>query len=412
MIALGIAKGSSTVHQRKRQTSILSTLVIGTFAALTGQIGYIVGLSQACRNDFEHVAPLIRIENKCPVCHSEQTENDQPPQRKEKQRPTVPSSISSIAVGMSRVSREDFANMFDVGVPLQQTSPGNEHVLLLHSQRDALPRQISHHHNTSITQEENDAIPLITSAREATANCDYLNIVLTSVDSSRRQCIAIMGQHEAYHVQRWMRPPSSTGKVGAVDYMQPLGAVPRFYLGGSGLLPLLPPSSRETRRHWDVLQQYFGRIDFILEQLRPLAEKAARKNTLVIMFSNHGQSELLINFCCNARARKLDLSAVLIFATDMETKELADGLGLTAFYDEPIFGRLPSKASVIYGDDVFRDMMKAKVMCIQVASMLGYDILFQDADVVWFRDPMPYFHSKTLSHFDILIADDGNFNPQ
>ena len=51
-----------------------------------------------------------------------------------------------------------------------------------------------------------------------------------------------------------------------------------------------------------------------------------------------GQSELLMNFVCSATARNLDLSAVLVFATDEETKELAEGLGLTAFFDRTVRG--------------------------------------------------------------------------
>jgi Nucleotide-diphospho-sugar transferase len=26
--------------------------------------------------------------------------------------------------------------------------------------------------------------------------------------------------------------------------------------------------------------------------------------------------------------------------------------------------------------------------------MLGYDVLFQDVDIVWYRNPIQYFHDK------------------
>ena len=57
---------------------------------------------------------------------------------------------------------------------------------------------------------------------------------------------------------------------------------------------------------------------------------------VIVMVCNLGQSELLLNFVCAAKSRGIDLSAVLVFATDTETKELAEGLGLTAFYDEVV----------------------------------------------------------------------------
>ena len=127
------------------------------------------------------------------------------------------------------------------------------------------------------------------------------------------------------------------------------------------------------------------------------------------MFSNHGQSELIINFCCSAHARNLDLSSLLVFATDLETKSLLTGLGVAVFYDEQTFGHLPSLAAKSYGDKTFDDMMHAKVFCLQLGIQMGYDILFQDADMVWFQNPLSYFHNMVLSgEYDIMIADDGS----
>ena len=38
-------------------------------------------------------------------------------------------------------------------------------------------------------------------------------------------------------------------------------------------------------------------------------------------------------------------------------------------------------------------MMLAKVISVQLVSLLGYDMLFSDVDVVWFRNPLEYFQS-------------------
>jgi len=43
----------------------------------------------------------------------------------------------------------------------------------------------------------------------------------------------------------------------------------------------------------------------------------------------------------------------------------------------------------------FVAMMMAKVICVQVVSMLGYDFLFQDVDIVWYSNPLDYFHNET-----------------
>ena len=60
------------------------------------------------------------------------------------------------------------------------------------------------------------------------------------------------------------------------------------------------------------------------------------KNTIIVMTCNMGQSELLVNFVCNAHSKGYDLSNVLVFPTDQSTKELAEGLGLATFYDEKV----------------------------------------------------------------------------
>jgi hypothetical protein len=110
------------------------------------------------------------------------------------------------------------------------------------------------------------------------------------------------------------------------------------------------------------------------------------------MVCNHGQSELLMNFVCSTRARGISTKNILIFATDEETKAIAENMGLTAFYDEQVwepngalpllgkhdiprrpphlpstiappqnFGSMPKQAAEEYGDVTFMKMMMAKV---------------------------------------------------
>lgn len=377
--------------------------------ALTGgqvgfYVGYHVGVKLSCPCP-DIVSPVEPQTPECPSCDNS---IDSKSRHIDASFGSLfPPSIEKIAVGIHFVPRDQFATTFDMGIPLEETKPGNEHVLIIYNHRDdAHPTTLrSTDHSKS---NSSSTPPSTTSVQAATANCDYLNVVLTNVQPKRKQCVAVMGQHEAFHVQRWMRLPP---KNGTLDSAVPLRFVGRFMDGSGANLGYTPPSIR-TRRHWRFLQTYFDSIDSVLRELRPLAQKASRNNTLVVMFSNFGQSELIINFRCSARARNLDLSTVLVFATDLETKELVERLGMTVFYHNTIFQHLPSDASETFGDQTFSDMMKAKVMCLQMASLLGYDLLFQDADVVWFKEPLPYFHNASLPYFDILLADDGNENSQ
>lgn len=133
-----------------------------------------------------------------------------------------------------------------------------------------------------------------------------------------------------YHVHRFARfPPKMDGPV---DEKHPLKYVSRVP-GENG--KVIERSRSFDTQTWDkLLVEYLNHLDTVLEQLKPIAAKAAKNNTIVVMVCNLGQSELLMNFACAARSRGLDLSQVLVFATDLETKALAEGLGLAAFYDE------------------------------------------------------------------------------
>ena len=66
---------------------------------------------------------------------------------------------------------------------------------------------------------------------------------------------------------------------------------------------------------------------------------------------------------------------------------------------------MPSEAARSYGDRRFVAMMLAKVLCVHMVSVLGYDFLFQDVDIIWFKDPLEYFRSS--QEFDIYFQDDG-----
>ena len=54
------------------------------------------------------------------------------------------------------------------------------------------------------------------------------------------------------------------------------------------------------------------------------------------MVTNQGQAQLFWNFVCVARARSVDLSHLLLFASDVETHELAQTLGMLTFFDESV----------------------------------------------------------------------------
>lgn len=294
---------------------------------------------------------------------------------------------------MSLTPRDDFTTQFDLGVPLDPTTERNSHVLMVYNTDSALPHAIG---------KRQTSLPLL-SVADATENCDYLHILLTDHSTKRRQCTAFLGQMESFHIQKWMRLPLTKGKL---DPALPLRPVNRGAQSNGRLSVTI--SANLTKAYWQtILADYLLNYDAVLEELRPIAAKVARKNTIVVLTCNFGQSELLLNFICNARAHHLDLSHVLVYVTDVETYELVSAMNVAVFYDRRNTENMPKAAARRYADKNFRAMMMAKVFCVQLVLALGYDVLFQDVDVVWYRDPIDYFEQDT-SDFDLFFQDDGN----
>ena len=155
-----------------------------------------------------------------------------------------------------------------------------------------------------------------------------------------------------------------------------------------------------------MLIDYLQKLESTTERLKPIAAKVAGEgNTVVVMVCNFGQSELLFNFVCSARARGLDLSPILLFATDSDIRDLATSLGIAVFDVGDAFGDMPTNAAKNYGDKTFQGMMMSKVYCVHLINALGYDLIFQDVDVVWKRDPIEYFHSPESGNFDFYFQD-------
>jgi hypothetical protein len=304
---------------------------------------------------------------------------------------SIPPTVQKLVAGVGRVNRDAFFAKFDVGVPKDKSEKGNEQVLIMYNHEKSLPTK---------------GVDRTLSVEDATEHCHSMKLVFTE-PNQKHQCLAIAGQWESYHVYKYMRLPPGKDKKVEVDGKYDLRYVSRLH-GDKGLQQQIPfPTNVKT--YDETLVTYLSSLDKVLEELKPIAARAAKDNTIIVMVCNHGQSELLMNFACSCKARGLDLSQVLVFATDVETRELAEGLGLAAFYDSTNFAKMPEKAARFYADAAFSGMMMAKVYCVHMINLLGYNVLFQDVDIVWYRNPLEFFtnSSNPLYHFDMYFQDDG-----
>lgn len=317
--------------------------------------------------------------------------------------------------GFGFADRKEFARLFDSGVPLDKSGHGNDQVVMLYSDPGAMPDR-----NATIVKYQNGWEGV--SAKDATKNCRNLHIVYTS-EGRKQQCVAVMAQYESYHLQKFMRIANSERQSErVVDMDLPMRFVNRN-MQLNGEKGISPPNPSQTKAFWKFLSKYLNSLDDVLEELKPIAKSVASNNkhrTIVVMVCNFGHSEMLVNFVCNAHAKGEETSAglknILVFSTDLQTHELVQSLGLNSFHSPAIFGDTPEEAATEYGDKIYSKIMGTKIYCVQLISILGYDLLFQDVDLVWYKDPVPWFHRDTpdaahdnftVKEWDMVFQDDG-----
>jgi len=302
------------------------------------------------------------------------------------------------------VAKDDLMQTFDFGVP---PNPNTERMdaLLLYNKKEALPSDESLAKAARYV-DPTKPLPKL-SAKTATENCDAMNVVLLNNPGNTRQCLALVGgQYPSYHVQRWMRLRPSDDDRGALDPAMPLKMTSRGR-NRNGRQEFVPPVERHVKDHQEKLSTYLVEAEGIKLRLKRMLETMDQR-TVVVLTCNRGQSELLMNFACSARARGFDLNNVLVYPTDMETRELAKGMGFTVFYEEKLMASIPKEEANVYDDKVFLAVMFAKVLCVQLVNELGYNLLFQDVDVVRYKNPLDYFLNESLPEFDMYFQDDGS----
>jgi hypothetical protein len=249
-------------------------------------------------------------------------------------------STGKLANGVARVKKDDINQFFDFGNPVDRGEGTSvEDALVLYQKKQALPSSdkfLAH------SAEYNDGMGIpLTDSETATESCETMNVIFSGNPGPTRQCTAIIGNFESYHVQRWMKV--DTTRTTPIKSDLPLVPVSRGYgisRGGSkgrGNF-YAPPSPSDgklspVKRHWNRLLPFLQSLDSILEDLNTVLAKIARNNAVVVLTCNMGQSALLVNFACSARRRGFDLGNILVFPSDVETKEIAEGLGLATYYD-------------------------------------------------------------------------------
>ncbi|KAL7434571.1 hypothetical protein ACHAXM_004154 [Skeletonema potamos] len=414
---------------KAKSIAVLMTLI--KISSISFYVGYINNINNGGDNDCSTTTITPSLQQRIDARVKEELDNISKSHGYTEK--LFPDTVKSFAAGILSVSGKEFLSdpNYDFGVPFKKDSEYADALILYNSEK-AIPNSLR---RNAIYGDENGQIAK-TSLSTALSNCDAMNVMFLPLGSTQTRppmndCYTIIGNFEDYHVNRWFRMPdfdSTNKKERALKHSHPLRHFSRITLP-QGVVEFDVPELwnnyiRNQKgfvlQHFDALRTFLENFDTIQNELKDLItkRKAVRNNTVVVMTVNIGQSELFANFVCAARSRGLDISNVVVFPTDIEAKTLAEGLGVTTYFDEKNLGALPKGEAKLYGDPIFASMMYAKILCVVYVSSLGYDVLFQDVDIVWFKDPLEFFHDKSnaaLQNFDILFQHDGSgqmrYNP-
>ena len=182
------------------------------------------------------------------------------------------------------------------------------------------------------------------------------------------------------------------------------------------------PKMKGFQRVVEKLGPYVKHLDGPKGMSHMLDEKfklfdVKKGDELVVMVVNEGETDLFLNFACSCKLHGIHLRNVLVFAGSLEMIKVIESTEAMALYHEG-FASVSKKASKDYLDRVFVDMMWYKAFSTHLVLSKGINILFQDTDLVWFRNPFPFFkeqmeklnkNKNTSLHMDIeaFFSDDG-----
>lgn len=133
--------------------------------------------------------------------------------------------------------------------------------------------------------------------------------------------------------------------------------------------------------------------------LQSVTEKVIIDNTVIVTALNFGYRHILMNWVCNLR--QLEVTNFVIAALDPSLYEHAFVRGLPTYFENTIHGGYnASLTDASYGTDAFKHLTKMKSRVVLRFLQLGYDTLWSDADVIWFRNPI---RNMQEYHADLVI---------
>ncbi len=155
-----------------------------------------------------------------------------------------------------------------------------------------------------------------------------------------------------------------------------------------------PKGRRLLQRKMSKLLQGLEDLEQLV--LNTLLIKSGLKpgDEVVVMVVNAGEMDIFANFICSLHRYNLQhlLRQMIVFSGQEDVLTLIQAFGVIGIYHEASFASVPRRASYEYLDPIFIDMMWYKSFSVWLLLKLGFNVLFQDVDLIWFKNPFDYFH--------------------
>lgn len=235
---------------------------------------------------------------------------------------------------------------------------------------------------------------LLLSHGETLDTCEEVDVVVAQAGAGR--CLLVAGtQQPSFRVTRHERVDEA---------WQPIA---RIREGKQRM-----PTDSTRRRARALFVRLVSSLEDVAAELDPVLAAAAQgtrdyradKGAVLLMCINAGNLDLLLNFVLSTKRAGFPVDNLVVFAADEQTDGALKSAGIRTFRHEAL-GDFRSEAARSYGDHQFVEMMWLKITCVFLVNYLGYDLLFQDADLVWWQSPWPFFDQRP--QVDSFWMDDG-----
>jgi hypothetical protein len=176
-----------------------------------------------------------------------------------------------------------------------------------------------------------------------------------------------------------------------------------------------PGNQKGRQRFIDKLKPLLASLSEVEKEMDNLLleRNLSRGADVVVMVVNEGEMDLYMNFVCSCQAHNLSLANIIVFSASAEIIPLISSTGAIGYYHSE-FASASKRHSVAYLDGVFVDMMWYKAFSVWLLLHLERNVLFQDIDIIWLKNPFPYFHHDLASRRsaaqplpDAYLSDDG-----